>query len=190
MKTLTAIKPVKTLEIPLFTFDQLSKEAKEKAKRKYYESETYDFLSDDITEYAAMLLGDAKIDFRDLRLMFSLSYSQGDGLCFTGEFTKYGIRMSIGHNYRYYFAKSVTFEFFNDKGEEIEEDGTNLETAKVSKANAVKIAKLKAIYFELAKKLEKHGYDILEYRANDEEFTDLCEANQYTFEGDGTMNNG
>jgi hypothetical protein len=48
---------------------------------------------------------------------------------------------------------------------------------------------LRDIYFDICSKLEKLGYGILEYRMDNEEFLELCEANEYTFLPDGTMKN-
>lgn len=198
MKTITKegfekIHPVKFLQIALFKFEDLGEAAKQKAIDKYYENEDYPFLSDDLAEDVASQLEAKKVKHENLKVMYSLGYSQGDGLCFTGEFTKGGVRMSIDHNYRYYFASSVSFEFMSakDGGQLDEETGANNDgSGRPSKARKAQIDKLKAIYFEIAKKAEKYGYSVLEYRMNFEEFADHCEANKYTFEADGTMNNG
>lgn len=171
-------KPVKILEIPLFTFSQLSKEAKQKAIDKYYESEDYPFMEDDMKEILKATLDKMKVKYEEVKPLYSLSYSQGDGFCFTGKISKDGITLKLTHSYRYYFAKSVDMSFVDKDGEEIDEE-----------KEVEKVKKLQDIYFSVCKTLEKHGYAILEYRMNFEEMAELCEANEYTFEADGSMNN-
>ena len=41
---------MRTIETKVYSFSELSNEAKEKAIEKYYENENYPFLSDDLTE--------------------------------------------------------------------------------------------------------------------------------------------
>lgn len=182
---------MKTIKINLYKFEELSKEAQTKAIKKWYENEEYHFLSEDLTESCKNYLGENKVKFQDLKLLYSLSWSQGDGLCFIGEFAKYSINMSIKHNQRYCYSKSVDFEFFDMQGRQIDEDGSILDSnGKPNGRRAEKINKLKAVYFDICRTLENKGYFTLEYRMNTEEFTENCEANEYTFEEDGTMNNG
>ena len=122
------------------------------------------------------------ITYADIRLLYSLSWSQGDGLCFTGTIRKNGINLFLTHRYRYYFAKSVTMEFTDD------ESGEGLDpNDKLSKD--IEANNLRDIYLDICNKLEKLGYGILEYRMNDEEFLELCEDSEYTFLPDGTMKN-
>jgi len=167
---------MKTISINLYKFSELSEEAKQTAIQKYYESEEYPFLEDDLTENCCELLREKDIDINNINLFYSLSYSQGDGLCFTGELKKDGITLNLTHNGHYYYAKSVNMEYYDADGEEIEEEN---ETAQ----------ELKSIYFDICDKLEKEGYSILEYRMNNEEMSELCEANDYYFLENGTMRN-
>lgn len=167
---------MKTIEINLYKFSELSKEAQQKAIDKWYESEEYPFLSSDIEEYSKILFEENKIEASNITILYSLSWSQGDGLYFTGKIEKDNTTLKLTHNGRYYYANSVTMEFFGIEGEEIEDTDE-------------KAQELKTIYFDICSKLEKHGYEILEYRMNTEEFNDLCEANDYYFLENGTMRN-
>jgi len=74
-----------TREYQVFKFEELSEEAKQTVIDQYYEHEHqygYDFLEDDILEELK------QIDqyFSDVKLCYSLSYCQGDGLSFAGNF--------------------------------------------------------------------------------------------------------
>ncbi len=165
---------MKTREYKVYQFKELSEEAKENAIRIWYESEDYPFLSDDLTESCKTLLEGNKIQYNnDLNLGYSLSCCQGDGLNFTGNFQwkKYDIK--ITHSWRYPFASSSDISIVNEEGEDIEN---------------VKIREqFKNIYLNICNELEKEGYGILEYRMNDEEFTELCEWNDYWFLDNGKM---
>ena len=167
---------MKTIEINLYSFDELSDKAKENAIEKWYEKEDYYFLSQDLKESLISLLNERNIYYQDIKLLYSLSYCQGDGLCFTGILEKNGITLKLSHKYRYYYANSVDMLFYNQECEDIEEEDERTE-------------ELKNIYFEICEILENEGYSILEYRMNDEEFSDLCDANGYYFTEDGIMKN-
>lgn len=75
---------VETIERKLFTFDELSDEAKETAIERYRENnldyEWYDAVYDDAITIGKLI--GIKID----RIYFSGFWSQGDGACFEGEY--------------------------------------------------------------------------------------------------------
>ena len=50
-----------------------------------------------------------------------------------------------------------------------------------------KIGELKIMYYEICREMEQIGYDEIEYQQSEEVFTEVCEANGYTFREDGTM---
>ena len=161
---------MRTETIPIFTFEELSEAAKTRAMNKHYENEDYPFLCEDLTEDVKNYLTEQKCTFENIRLLYSLSWSQGDGLCFTGEIEKDGKKLELSHNYRYCFAKSVSMCFLDEDGEEVEE-----------------IDELKTIYFDACKRAEKMGYSILEYRMNEQEFSEFSDINDYEYEEDGTL---
>lgn len=161
---------MRILETKVYSFDELSEEAKEKAIEKWYENEDYPWMEEDLTESCKALLEENGCTFEDINLSYSLSYGQGDGLCFTGYISKNGNTLRLTHNYRYYFASSVEMNYTDSEGEDIEE-----------------VKELKDIYFNICKELEKEGYGILEYRMDFSEFSEHCEANNYEFTEDGKM---
>jgi hypothetical protein len=161
---------MKTRTINVYEFSELSEEAKEKAISKWYENEDYPFLEEDLTESLTSLLEQKGCKFEDICVLYSLSYSQGDGLCFTGSISKDGKELKLTHNYRYYFAKSVEMAFFDKDGEDVDEN-----------------KELQDIYFAVCNEIEKEGYSILEYRMNNTEFSEHCKMNNYEFDEDGNM---
>lgn len=159
---------MRTIQTNIYKFSELSETAKARAIQKWYENEDYPFLCEDLTEDVKDYLFSNGCEFKDISLLYSLSYSQGDGLCFTGTIKKDGKELRLSHNYRYYFAKSVSMQFIDENGEEVDE-----------------IEELKDIYFRACKRAENQGYSILEYRMTNEEMAELCEANGYEFTEDG-----
>jgi hypothetical protein len=163
----------------VYQFAELPEKIKKEVISKWYENvgEDYSFLSEDLTEQTTLLLQENGIEFSNLKLYYSLSYSQGDGLCFTGNLIYKGINYRITHNYRYYFASSVTVEKTDPETEEQES---------VSFKNPDEFMQL---YLKIAKEVERQGYSILDYRMDNEEFSEHCEANNYAFLINGEMFN-
>jgi len=165
------------MEYKVYEFEELSPEARKNAIDKWYEHEDYCYLEDELTECCKSLLEENNIVLKEnLKLGYSLSYSQGDGLNFTGNFywKKYDIR--IKHSWRYQFASSSVIVIYNNRGEELPE-------------NHVDYEKFKKLYLNICNELEKYGYAELEYRMNDDEFSHHCEINEYTFSENGELFN-
>jgi len=161
----------------VYRFNELSKEAREEAIKKWYEKEDYPFLSEDLKESCKALLEQYKIKYDDtLQLNYSLSYSQADGLCFFGNFEYKKKQYKITHDYRYDFPESVEIEEINKDGEEIylsfQDDKDN---------------PFIKLYLKIAKEIEKERYGILEYRMSETEFNEHCEVNDYYFTKDGDI---
>lgn len=164
---------MKTHCINLYEFNELSDKAKQKAIDKWYEAGDYYFLTEDLTESCKFLLESNKVEYSDIKILYSLSSSQGDGLCFTGTIEKNGNKLKLTHRSRYYYAKSVNMTFSYSEGSEVNE-----------------AAELERIYLDVCKELEKEGYATMDYRMTFDEFAQHCDANQYFFEENGVMNNG
>lgn len=161
----------------VYEFKELSKEAKEKAKSTWYENEDYPMLEDNLNEMLGELLKENKIkEVGETKLGYSLSYSQGDGLNFTGKFEWNKYLVYITHSWRYEFASSSDITIMD------KESGEEVTNEKIEK-------QFKELYINICDKLEKAGYAELEYRMDDKEFQDHCEANEYNFSKDGKMIN-
>lgn len=167
-----------TKTINLYTFEELSDEAKEKAIDTWYENEDYPFLTDDLRERICEVIKENGCTYVDsyegngITPYYSLSHSQGDGLCFEGTIEKDGYSLTTKHKGHYYYASSVEMTYTNPEGEEVESIGELMDT-----------------YYKACKDAETQGYDTLEYRMNNDEFAELCESNGYTFLENGVMEN-
>lgn len=160
-------------ETKVYRFEELSEKAKQKVIDNWYEHEDYPFLSENLTEFVKEQLKDNKIEInKDFKVYCSLSYSQGDGLCFVGYFNWKGYYISIKQHGHYYHSNSVTIEMEKDYNSDVPEKD---------------IKEFEAIYKAICYKAERAGYAEIDYRMNFEEFADLAESNSYEFTEDGKI---
>jgi hypothetical protein len=189
---------MKTIEIQLYKFDELSDEAKQNAIEMQRNNEyniDLDFFKDDAKE---------QIDnagFKgNVSLSYSLSYCQGDGLSFNCDyFDKLNnlfievlgerkqktidciineLAFSLDNNSnRYCFASKsdldLTLENYN-------RNYNNIESV-VSKVRE----KLEDLYMDLCKDLENKGYSEIEWQNSDEYISEMLISNEYDFTENG-----
>jgi len=138
---------MKTKTINVYTIDELSPEAQEKARTKYNESNDYYFLEDYMNNRLHELLEENHIkDLNDTsksgtkptQVLYSLSYSQGDGAMFEGNYIWNGYSITI-KNIGNYYRHSIDI---------VDEEGNELETDEPLKAFEI-------IYQKICKELEK-----------------------------------
>ena len=187
---------MKTIETVVYDFEELSDEAKQRAIDKWYEQEEYFDLHADIMYF----LDEIDPYFTDKEIAYSLNNSQGDGLSFSGKLDlrkwldeKTALKTSVknalcelvsisstGNRGRYCFA---------DRGQIVLDFDDNFERPNIELLAAKICAEIADHYVFICGKAEQYGYDILEYRMTEQEFSELCHANEYTFLQDGTMKN-
>ena len=190
---------MKTIEIKLYKFTELSEQAKNVAieKQRNHEIEFdwfYDFCHEQISESG----------FKgNIKLQYSLSYSQGDGLSFscdyfdnlntlfveilgtekqkTIDFIINNCSLKINSNnsrYCYAHRNDVNFELDNY----YVKSSTNLDNL-ISKVET----KLRDLYINLCNELEKQGYDEIENQYSDEYVTETLIENDCYFTIDGLI---
>jgi hypothetical protein len=165
---------MKTINLNLYSYKDLSKESQEKALSKWNEHNDMPFLEESMSEYLKELLKENKIE-GEPKVMYSLSYCQGDGAMFEGNFTWKGQSITITQSGRYYHSKSKIILMNDEKT--MEESSDKLQQ------------QFESLYQEICKELENHGYSIVEYELSEVAFANTCEANEYTFEANGVMRN-
>jgi hypothetical protein len=171
-----------TKEYQVYSFDELSQEAKDKARNKFNENDDLPFLQDNLREYiheelkerGFEVVGVSTSEKPSIRPLYSLSYCQGDGLMFeaTVREIKTGNEYTIKHSGHYYHERSTSISGQDKDGEEIETKDFEEQT-----------------YIPICKKVARQGYDEIEYQGSEECFRDTCEANDYNFLSDGKMVN-
>jgi hypothetical protein len=163
---------MKTIEIKLYSFEELSPKAREKALTAYA-SDWHDPIPQ---SHLINLVGEEldRLGYKysdDLDIRYSLGYSQGDGLMFIGTLTdKRGRTITIRHKdpmYCHSYTASIDFPEAREREYQAFEEE----------------------YRAVCKTVERAGYEYIEYQTSEEYFTEICEANDYTFEEDGTMRN-
>ena len=162
-----------TKEINLYTYDELSDKAKEKARNDYNEEDGLSWLPEDLTYKAQELLKDNKIDGEITKVYYSLSYCQGDGAMFEGNFRWKDYTVKIYHTGNYYHENSKNIIILNSENEPVDDYGNEFNN----------------IYVRICKELAKYGYDCIETSQSEENLKDLFNANDYTFTSDGEMYN-
>lgn len=169
-----------TTEHTVYSFDELTTEAKAIAIEQYRESivdDGYDDLEEYMQESLYGLLGLNKIKSDDATVRYSLGYSQGDGASFTGAIEWGAWRANVtsnsfGNHYSHYNTVDVT-------------DMTSLKTDK--DAPDATVEKLDAIVKSIGKELAVNGYAYMDAITNDEAITKNIKENNYEFNSDGTM---
>jgi len=190
---------MREIKVKVFKFDELSEESKEKAIEVWYSSEDYCFLEDDILSELEFF--DEEGIFSNVKLSYSLSWSQGDGLSFSSDIdlekfidkiyevkipnwkkralltyiNKVTTKWNTGH-YCSCHESDVTSELSGyDERERLECYFKSI------------FEHIQQYYLDTCKQLEKYGYSVLEYRMDNKEFSENCECNDYEFYEDGKM---
>lgn len=197
---------MKTIELKLYKFEELSQEAKDYAvdKQRDYEYEHGNPLEFFSEVYNEKLL---EAGFEETKIQYSLSYSQGDGLSFSAKYftklellylevlgkgkektakllaenTEVRITGNTGH-YCYAHTSQVDLYFENYTSYINCENIDNIENVQGQVLN-----KLTTIYMNLCKELEDIGYKEIEYQQSDEAIQETIIANEYDFLEDGTQ---
>lgn len=194
-----------TVTYKIYKYNELSDDAKTKAF-EWFKSvradENYIFTED--CEY------DLKSLFPNskLRVQYSLSYSQGDGLNIFGNlylpdiieqvkdkltekelaffkdiFKDYSAWFNMPRNNSYCYCICDGYDYTGDIAGDMECDGDS----RCFDQAFTKLNKYTQEYFtDLCKQYEEQGYDFF-YPEDDTEFIEMCEANEWEFYEDGTF---
>ena len=179
---------MKNITIALYNYEELNDKAKEKALKDWNQYNDDPFMQSHMINLLKEKLDERgiKYDEDSIDVRYSLSYSQGDGFMFEGTFSlDYGAgrcyTANVKHSGHYYHSKSRTIEWLDadtaeEASEDVGEEGKDYQT-------------FVQMYEEVCKEMERAGYDHIEWITSEEYFIDACEANEYTFEANGTMRN-
>lgn len=167
---------MKTKTIEVYSFGELSQEAKDKARQDYNSHSDYPFLMDDLREYIHEELTAKGYTHTDITPYYSLSYCQGDGLMFEATVTdKEGDSYTIKHSGHYHHERSTSIS-----GED--KNGNEIHSQDIKEFEA-------SIYIPICKTVRDRGYSEIEEMDSEEYFENTCDANDYTFTLSGKMEN-
>lgn len=162
------------IETKVYTYDELSPKAQEKAREWYSDGNNMPFLSEYMCDYLAELLKENSLKCDDAKIMYSLSCSQGDGAMFEGRvyFTHDSkeYHAIVKHSGHYYHYNSKDIEIYDVEGDDVE--------------NAAHVF-FNDVYVDICKKLAKAGYSYIDSENDAENIAENILANEYTFTEDG-----
>lgn len=195
---------MRTIRTKVYNFNELSNEAKAVAIENFKNNQEVclDFFNEECTEQ----IEEAGF-FDDVKLQYSLSYCQGDGLSFSCSKVKESLLLSFfveilgknkektakiiiencifentGNNGNHYcYASKNDIEFIC---ENYKSDIDNIDAIVSQVEN-----KLQILYIDLCKKLENQGYSEIEYQRSDEAVMESLIENGYEFTIEGNKFN-
>jgi len=168
---------MKIIETKVFEYDELSKEAQEKAREWFSNGNDYPFLSESMEYTLAELLKACDWQCDDAKIYYSLSWSQGGGAMFEGNvhftYKKRKYIATVRQAGYYYHYNSKEFDIVSDDDEQSEVYEGDLNEY------------FNNNYVDICKKLAKEGYRYIEDEDSEETIAENIRANEYTFTEDG-----
>lgn len=197
---------MKTIEIKLYKFDELSEDAQKYAIDKWIKSELE--FGDPLNffeEYCADQVQQA--GFYDCQFQWSLSSSQGDGLSFSGKFNTEKLTelflKELGSGKEKtakLLAENCTVVLTGNKGHysyahenqvdlylEPYTSSINTDTANIDDVVLTVKSKLADLYLLVCKELETSGYKEIDYYYSEENAKESIMLNDYDFTEDGKI---
>lgn len=176
---------MRTVENTVYSYDELSSEAKHKVREYFRDmliNDAYTWMSESLEDYLAELLAKNKIKTVEfVGLYYSLSYSQGDGVMFVGTFQKGAWEYEVKHYGSYYHENSKTIDSITSikTGEE----------PRTSEAWRKAFEQFEPVYTKICVELKRYGYEMIEAAGSDEAVDEYIGDNSadYEFNGDGSI---
>lgn len=194
-----------TTNVTAYTFDELSEDAKNNVRQYYLDGQMPEIFTEDVQYDLEQLFPNS-----DLKVEYSLSYSQGDGFNIYGEisltdlwdqldksaFTEkevkfinyvmkyYGQSIKMPRNNGYYaYCNSSDWDFIYAITYDMEYDYIrNIKYDVLEKFNDACIEHME----NLCGQYEKWGYSFF-YEIDDDDLKDWCERNGYEFDENGEI---
>lgn len=186
-----------TKKINLYEYNELEEKAKERAKQDFLEARC-ELDGDMFTEIAMEIVGNY-FQFTDgLKVQYSLSSCQGDGVNIYGKFDLRNVEglewlksevnsFELEQNYRYCFSLKSQTE--TETVDEIISEFERASDREIKDWQVMKIRKMVETVFEKLKKaerkIEKYGYDFF-YEVSDEEMAEYADSCGVLYLVDGT----
>lgn len=186
-----------TKKINLYEYNELSEEAKERAKQDFLEVRC-ELDGDMFTEIAMGIVGNY-FQFTDgLEIQYSLASCQGDGVNIYGKFDLQNVEglewlksevdsFELKQNYRYCYSLKSQTE--TETVDEIISEFERASDCEIKDWQVMEIRKMVETVFEKLEKaeqeIEKYGYDFF-YEVSDEEMAEYADSCGVLYLADGT----
>jgi hypothetical protein len=167
-----------TKQFKVYTIDELSKEAQNKAIEKWQNNEDFPFLYEAMEQQLYDLLNKYKIKIKktdgksNARCLYSLNHNQGDGAMFEGTFYWEGRYVNINHEGHYYHYNSKHIKISTETG---------------LNAKQSVYDRFEEIYQTICKELEDWGHSVIKTALDPETIKNTMRINNYEFLEDGSM---
>lgn len=162
------------VKVPVYTIDNAPPAIKEKILEKHRDiNDRYgDTLEEDLKESTLEELKKFKITpLGDIKIGYSLSYSQGDGFNFIGNFKYKNKVISVARG-------SIPYQH---------ERSTTIDMDDIDDRYSPVLDSFKERYYTICKKMESLGYRIIEEDRSDENVAETLRINDYRFDSNGTI---
>ncbi len=161
---------MQVIETKVYTYDELSDKAKEKAREWYQEGNDYPFLSEYMEEQGRELLeAEGFTNITIDGVYYSLAYCQGDGAMMEFSAERNGLYIKVKQSGHYNHERSTSITVTNEEGEELESEEIEED-----------------ILVPLFKELATQGYNYIDAENEEEYIAENIRANDYTFTESGT----
>lgn len=162
----------------VYTFDELSPEAKQRAVENHQANEYeygLDFLTVDMVDKLVELLKAHRIKYDQVPMvLYDLSHSQGSGAMFTGEFEWRSWEVKINHEGHYYHYNSKRFDDF-----------VSVKSGREVTDNAYET--FNNIYVDICNELTEFGYDCIDNATSEEAAREYLNDGDTEFYADGSI---
>lgn len=194
---------MRIMETEVYTFDELSDDAKENAIEKFREDKEYLYLDHFYEDCVYQL---KELGFVNPKIQYSLGYCQGDGLSFEadkyirledlyieelGKGKEYTAQLladnstfiCTGNEGRYCYASTSDIDLYIENYN----SAINTDCENINNVVDVVRGKLEDLYIDICNDLEKQGYDEIEYQLSDECIIEDIQCNEYEFTEEGKL---
>lgn len=173
---------MQTKHIKVYEYKELTKDAQKVAYENWRSGVEHDFLEESMIDKLFTLLKKYKVTLPDNsmpKISYSLSYCQGDGAMFYGDYVWRKYTIKIKQSGRYSHSNSKIVDIYKD----IHDNG------EYNDASEKTYQDFEKVYQKICKELENYGYKCIEDAESIESFKYCCEDYKYTFTENGKMEN-
>lgn len=165
---------MRTVETKVYTFDELSDEAKEKARNWWRDGDEMPLLSEDMNYKAEELLKENGIEADTFKVYYSLSHCQGDGAMieFSGTWDDKHVTVKQYGRYSHEYSTDIEMYSENEEGDREYLDYKAFE---------------EDVYVPMCRALRDWGYDCIEHNRSKDVVDELLILNGYEFTEDGEI---